>query len=162
MWECNWLCQRGLLRVPKITALIHSLLCTPPTLTLAAAECQIYTQHAYKRASAAIMILGGVDDEKGPQLFKVDPAGHYLGYKATSAGVKEQEATNLLEKKYKAGGAMPADETVRAGIVVMQQLLTSDFKADEIEIGIIVGKDRFRVLPTAEVDAHLTAIAERD
>jgi len=27
------------------------------------------------------MILGSVDDEKGPQLFKVDPAGHYLGYK---------------------------------------------------------------------------------
>jgi hypothetical protein len=31
-----------------------------------------------------------VDDEKGPQVFKVDPAGHVLGYKATAAGVKEQ------------------------------------------------------------------------
>ena len=27
------------------------------------------------------MILGAIDDEKGPQLYKVDPAGHFLGYK---------------------------------------------------------------------------------
>jgi 20S proteasome subunit alpha 1 len=45
-------------------------------------------QQAAKRSAAAIMILGSVDDEKGPQLFKVDPAGHYLGYKvrATRGG----------------------------------------------------------------------------
>ena len=30
---------------------------------------------------------------------KVDPAGHYFPYKATSSGSKEQEAMNWLEKK---------------------------------------------------------------
>jgi len=32
------------------------------------------------------MILGAFDDERGPQLFRVDPAGHYVGYKACAAG----------------------------------------------------------------------------
>jgi 20S proteasome subunit alpha 1 len=27
------------------------------------------------------MILIGMDDERGPQLFKCDPAGYYAGYK---------------------------------------------------------------------------------
>ena len=60
---------------------------------------QVYSQHAGRRIFASFIILIGVDEDKGPQLFKVDPAGHYYGYKACAAGVKEQEATNSLEKK---------------------------------------------------------------
>lgn len=125
---------------------------------------QIYTQHAYKRSPATVMMLGAIDDEKGPQLFKVDPAGHFLGYKATAAGPKEQDATNALEKKFKAPGPgpMPADETVRLAITTMQGVLSSDFKASEIEVGLIEAGARFRVLTEAEVEAHLVAIAERD
>jgi 20S proteasome subunit alpha 1 len=26
-------------------------------------------------------MLIGIDEERGPQLFKVDPAGYYVGYK---------------------------------------------------------------------------------
>jgi len=59
---------------------------------------QVYTQHAFMRALGIITIFIGMD-EKGPQLFRCDPAGHYLGYKACSAGAKEQEANNFLEKK---------------------------------------------------------------
>jgi len=45
------------------------------------------------------MILIGMDEELGPQLYKCDPAGTYIGYVACSAGQKDQESTNLLEKK---------------------------------------------------------------
>lgn len=126
-------------------------------------DAQIYTQHAYKRSSAVVLILGGVDDEKGPQLFKVDPAGHFMGYKATAAGVKEAEATNLLEKKFKTPSPLPTEETVRLAITTFQGLLSSDFKAEEIEVGVLDGVGAaFRVLSAEEVDAHLSAIAERD
>lgn len=153
----------------------------------AADEAQIYTQQAAKRSAAAVMILGAVDDEKGPQLYKVDPAGHVLGYKATAAGAKEQDAINALEKKVKAaseaaaagaagagaggaggaaapaaGGAPAGDEAVRMAISVMQSVLASDFKASEVEIAIIKGAERVRLLTEAEVDAHLTVLAERD
>lgn len=60
---------------------------------------QLFTQHASKRTVGCTMILGAVDDEAGPQIFRVDPAGHFVGFKACSAGVKEQEAMNWLEKK---------------------------------------------------------------
>ncbi len=107
-----------------------------------------------------------VDDEKGPQLFKVDPAGHYLGYKACSAGVKEAEASNLLEKAYKksedTGKAIAGEEAVRLAISTFQSLLTADFKADEIEVGVSVAGEGFRNLTISEVEAHLSAIAERE
>ena len=35
------------------------------------------------RPLAVVPILAGIDEEAGPQLFKVDPAGYYVGYKVT-------------------------------------------------------------------------------
>jgi 20S proteasome subunit alpha 1 len=48
---------------------------------------QVYTQHAGMRPYGVTMILCGMDEEKGPQLFKCDPAGHYLGYKVVNVPV---------------------------------------------------------------------------
>ncbi len=42
-------------------------------------------QHAYMRPLAVMPLLMGIDEERGPQLFKVDPAGYYVGYKAYGA-----------------------------------------------------------------------------
>jgi 20S proteasome subunit alpha 1 len=58
------------------------------------------------------MILIGQDDERGPQVFKCDPAGYYVGYKATAAGAKQQEALNHLEKKLKKDPALSQEEAV--------------------------------------------------
>ena len=33
------------------------------------------------RPLAVVPILAAIDEERGPQLFKVDPAGYYVGYK---------------------------------------------------------------------------------
>ena len=77
------------------------------------------------------MILIGVDDERGPQIFKLDPAGFFTGFKATSAGQKQTEAMNFvsfntvssrtplsrqLEKRWK---TVEADKTVldRAAVI---------------------------------------------
>jgi len=81
---------------------------------------------------------------------------------ATAAGSKEQDAINALEKKVKAGGALDADETVRMAIATMQSVLTSDFKASEIEIAVVRKGERVHLLSEAEIDAHLTVLAERD
>jgi 20S proteasome subunit alpha 1 len=43
-----------------------------------------FLQHAYMRPLGVIPILIAMDEERGPQLFKVDPAGYFVGYKVTS------------------------------------------------------------------------------
>lgn len=108
----------------------------------------------------------GIDEEKGPSLFKNDPAGYYVGYKATSAGAKEQEAINFLEKKVKgvnAGNEFTLEETVQTAVACLQTVLGEDLKAKELEVGIVTADNRnFRLLQTDEVEEHLTAISERD
>jgi 20S proteasome subunit alpha 1 len=108
-------------------------------------------------------ILVAIDEERGPQLFKTDPAGYFVGYKATAAGAKDTEANNHLEKKLKAGAPGSTAETVRAAIAALQSVLGEDFKASEIEVGLVTSaQTAFRVLADSEVEEHLIAISERD
>ena len=65
---------------------------------------QVYTQHAYMRPLGVVPLIVGIDPERGPQLFKVDPAGHTVGYRGAGAGAKETEVENHLEKKLKVRG----------------------------------------------------------
>ncbi|MBA0838977.1 hypothetical protein Goarm_004753 [Gossypium armourianum] len=95
---------------------------------------QVYTQHAYMRPLGVVAMVLGIDEEKGPQLYKCDPAGHFYGHKATSAGSKEQEAINFLEKKMKNDPAFTYEETVQTAISALQSVLQEDFKATEIEV----------------------------
>jgi 20S proteasome subunit alpha 1 len=61
-------------------------------------------------------ILIGIDSEFGPQCFKLDPAGYFVGFHATAAGQKQQEAMNHLEKKWKKlDSGRGADDAAKAG-----------------------------------------------
>jgi len=55
---------------------------------------QSYTQKAFQRAYAVETMFCTIDNELGAQLYKIDPAGHFLGYRAAASGVKEQESVN--------------------------------------------------------------------
>ncbi|MBW0526493.1 hypothetical protein O181_066208 [Austropuccinia psidii MF-1] len=128
---------------------------------------QVYTQRAATRPLGIVMILIGIDLERGPQCFKVDPAGYFVGYKATAAGTKQTEATNYLEKELKKEGSDSVDlignGPIELAITTLSSVLATDFKATEIEIGVVSAQHpEFKILSTEEIDAHLQRIGDRD
>jgi 20S proteasome subunit alpha 1 len=129
---------------------------------------QVYTQHAYMRPLGVIPLVAGIDEEGGgPQLWKVDPAGHAAGYRGAGAGTKDLEVEAHLEKAFRAPAStagLSADATIQAALGALTAVLGEDFKANEVEVGVVRADEggRFRVLSEAEVDAHLVALAERD
>jgi len=111
---------------------------------------QVYTQRAGMRPLGIAMILVGIDHEFGPQVFKLDPAGYFVGFHATAAGQKQQEAMNHLEKKWKkldsgkgAEDAVAARKTlsraqvIEMAIETMSVVHATDYKPGELEIGIV-------------------------
>ncbi len=117
--------------------------------------------------------LISVDSEFGPQLYKCDPAGYYVGYKATASGPKQQEALNHLEKKLKNKDCAEGtwEDVVELGISTLSTVLSVDFKKSELEVGIVGGPRSdgkegsdpgFRAMTEEEIDERLQAIAEKD
>lgn len=101
--------------------------------------------------SPPAMILTGIDPLLGPQIFKLDPAGYYVGSHATASGTKQQEATNLLEKSFKKGWTLnTVAEVVELALTSLSTVLATDLKAGEVEIGIVTKEEtRFRKVSCA-------------
>jgi 20S proteasome subunit alpha 1 len=110
------------------------------------------------------MMFVGIDEELGPQLYKVDPAGAFAGWKACCAGPKEQEASNFLEKKLaRTAVSLNKDETVQMTVAALQSVLSADFKGNEIEVGVISkAQPNFTTLSVDQIEEVLTSIAQRD
>lgn len=122
---------------------------------------QVNTQSASMRPLATDCIYIGVDDEKGPQCYKVDCAGHYLPFFATASGNKEQEAINFLEKRLDEMKTYDANQTVRTAIMCLGTVLGSDFRGSELEVALVHGRDgKFHLLTEEEIEQHLNAIAD--
>lgn len=125
---------------------------------------QVYTQRAYMRPFGVALTAIGVDEEKGPQVYKVDPAGYYSGYIATAAGQKEQEVNiwltkNLKDKKFAPGNWQ---DVVDLGINCLTDVIAVDFRKTDLEVAYVGPDGVFRVLTPDEIEERLVAIAEQD
>jgi 20S proteasome subunit alpha 1 len=157
---------------------------TPDSLARRLADInQVYTQRAAMRPLGISMIMIGLDPEFGPQCFKLDPAGYFVGFHATAAGQKQQEAMNHLEKKWKkldngkggedaakAGKNLSRSEVIEMAIEVMSTVHATDYKPAEIEVGVVSNsqdedeklRGKWRVMGEAEIEEYLLAYAEKD
>jgi len=130
---------------------------------------QLTTQYVGSRPMGVAMIFIGMELEDDgtsvPKVFKVDPAGSYLGWFGTASGQKETEAINFLEKKQRGNKMdnLSLDDTIMLAISALQSVLACDFKSPELEVGIVTEDNpTFRLLKEADIDKYLTAIAEKD
>ncbi len=57
-----------------------------------AGQMQKFSQYAGIRPFCVMVTLVGCDLEKGPQVYRIDPSGQSVGYRAVATGQKEQEA----------------------------------------------------------------------
>ncbi len=79
------------------------------------------------RPLGCCMILFGMDEEKGPMLYKTDPAGYFCGFRATSAGVKQTEANNFLEKRIKKKSDLNFEESVEVRVIFFNRSIEISF-----------------------------------
>ena len=98
------------------------------------------------------MIVGGWDEEKGPQIFQIEASGTYYCWKATALGRGSKEARSFLEKTYT--DDMQIDDAKHTAIKALKNTFEGEMTEKNLEVGVIKANDpkkAFHVLSQDEI-----------
>ncbi|KII70160.1 Proteasome subunit alpha type-6 [Thelohanellus kitauei] len=102
---------------------------------------QVHTQVAGQRPLGCCIIMIGIDDECGAMLYKVDPSGLSVPFRAISVGAKQSEANALLERKLKKHPPLTKKEVVELALTVLLQAIGADLRSTDLEVAEVSFQD---------------------
>jgi 20S proteasome subunit alpha 2 len=126
-----------------------------PVLQLTRAVAKVmqeFTQQGGVRPAGVSLLVVGYDHD-GPQLYQVDPSGAYFGWRASAIGKGYQQAKTFLEKRY--ADDMELEDAVHTALLTLREGFEGEMTKDNIQLGIVEGPGKFRVLTAEEVGDYL-------
>ncbi|KAJ2726239.1 Proteasome subunit alpha type-2 [Coemansia sp. Benny D115] len=102
---------------------------------------QEFTQSGGVRPFGVSLLLAGVD-ERGPNLYQVDPSGSYFPWKATAIGKNMVNSKTFLEKRF--NGDMELEDAVHTAILTLKEGFEGQMSEQSIDVGIV------NVVPNAQ------------
>ena len=113
---------------------------------------QEFTQQGGVRPAGVSLLICGSDHD-GPQLYQVDPSGAYFGWRASAIGKNYKQAKTFLEKRY--SEEMELEDAVHTALLTLREGFEGEMTKDNIQLGIVEGPGKFRVLSSEEVGDYL-------
>ena len=115
---------------------------------------QEYTQSGGVRPFGVSLLVAGVDADKTPRLYQVDPSGAYFGWKATAIGKNYMNAKSFLERRYQE--EMELEDAIHTALLTLREGFEGEMNSENIELGIVSVTDgKFRLLTPAEIQDYL-------
>ena len=105
------------------------------------------------------MIVGGYDEELGPQIFQIEASGTFYCWKATALGRGSTEARTFLEKTYM--DDIDINDAVHTAIKALKNSFEGEMTARNIEVGVIRDADptkQFRQFSQEEIQDLLREV----
>ena len=113
---------------------------------------QEYTQSGGVRPFGIGMIVGGYDEQAGPQIFQIEASGTFYCWKATALGKGSKEARSFLEKTY--SDDIDIGDAIHTAIKALKNTFEGEMTERHLEVGVIKSNDpekRFQVLSQEEI-----------
>merc|ERR1711998_725509 len=114
---------------------------------------QEFTQSGGVRPFGVSLLVAGYDD-KGPQLYQVDPSGAYWAWKASAIGKNFHNAITFLEKRF--NEELELEDAVHTAILTLKEDFEGAIDENNIEIGIVKSDKKFKKLTPAEIRDYLS------
>ncbi|MEM7821075.1 MAG: archaeal proteasome endopeptidase complex subunit alpha [Candidatus Aenigmatarchaeota archaeon] len=132
---------RVLVDIGRVKAQIYKLTYDEPLNVLGAVKeisdrMQLFTQFGGVRPFGVALLLAGID-EKGAQLYEIDPSSTFYSWKAQAIGRGATEAVKILKKGWKE--KLSEDDAIRLAISALKSG-EKGLKANEIELAVITPK----------------------
>mmetsp|Transcript_2077 Transcript_2077/g.2303 ORF Transcript_2077/g.2303 Transcript_2077/m.2303 type:complete len:158 (+) Transcript_2077:291-764(+) len=116
---------------------------------------QEFTQSGGVRPFGVSLLVAGFD-ERGPQLFQVDPSGSYFAWKASAIGKSMTSAKAFLEKRHSDDSGL--EDTIHRALLTLKEGFEGEMNENNIELGVIGDDGVFRVIPSSEIKDYLDEV----
>ncbi|XP_029815664.1 proteasome subunit alpha type-5 [Manacus vitellinus] len=101
------------------------------------------------RPFGVALLFGGVD-EKGPQLFHMDPSGTFVQCDARAIGSASEGAQSSLQEVYHK--SMTLKEAIKSSLVILKQVMEEKLNATNIELATVEPGMKFHMYTKEELE----------
>lgn len=110
---------------------------------------------AMSRPFGVALLFGGVDN-KGPQLYHLDPSGTFFQYDAKAIGSGSEGAQQALEEVYHK--SMTLREACKSALTILKQVMEEKLNATNVELATATPDRKFRMFTKEEIDTLVQEI----
>jgi len=111
---------------------------------------------AMSRPFGVALLFAGVD-EKGPQLYHMDPSGTYVQYDAKAIGSGSEGAQQTLVEMY--NKSMSLKEAVKTSLTILKQVMEEKLNSTNVEVSVVTPQANFQMYSKEEVEEAIKDIA---
>jgi len=111
---------------------------------------------AMSRPFGVALLFAGVDD-KGPQLYCMDPSGTYVQYDAKAIGSGSEGAQQTLVEMY--NKSMTLKEAIKTALTILKQVMEEKLNSTNVEVACVTTTSTFHMFTKAEVEAAIQDVA---
>ncbi|ELK30754.1 Proteasome subunit alpha type-5 [Myotis davidii] len=104
---------------------------------------------AMSRPFGVALLFGGVD-EKGPQLFHMDPSGTFVQCDARAIGSASEGAQSSLQEVYHK--SMTLKEAIKSSLIILKQVMEEKLNATNIELATVQPGQKFHMFTKEELE----------
>ncbi|CAH1784072.1 unnamed protein product [Owenia fusiformis] len=104
---------------------------------------------AMSRPFGVALLFAGIDD-KGPQLFHMDPSGTFIQFDAKAIGSGSEGAQQALQEVYHK--AMSLKEAKKNALTILKQVMEEKLNATNVEMGVCVPGTMFTMCTKEEIE----------
>merc|ERR1739838_1057895 len=117
---------------------------------------QEYTQSGGVRPFGVSLLVIGYTESEGPRVYQVDPSGVSTPWKATAIGREHTSCRASLERRY--GTAHEVEDALHSCILTLREGFEGQMDKNNIEIGMVDKKGKFKSLTPSEINDYLTEV----
>jgi len=111
---------------------------------------------AMSRPFGVALLFAGID-EKGPQLYHMDPSGTYVQYDAKAIGSGSEGAQQTLVEMY--NKSMSLKEAVKTSLTILKQVMEEKLNSTNVEVSVVTPEANFHMYSKEEVEEAIKDVA---
>merc|ERR1711872_459147 len=106
---------------------------------------------AMSRPFGVALLLAGCDEDKGPQLWHMDPSGTYVQYDAKAIGSASEGAQQALQEVF--DKSMTLKSACKHALTILKQVMEEKLNESNVELATVTHEHKFKLFDKEALEA---------